>query len=158
MLAAATERQYRDFVKAIGLPELAEDPDFQTPRQRVARREDLLARIRSRTSRMQSAELAAALGHAKVPYGFVNDMAAVFEQPGAQALVMNGVANGHALRGVHSCAFSGTAATIVEPLPPPSLHEHAGPVLREFLGYDEAAIAGMARGGAFGALPVPPAA
>jgi crotonobetainyl-CoA:carnitine CoA-transferase CaiB-like acyl-CoA transferase len=157
VLAAATERQYRDFVKAIGLPELADDPDFQTPRQRVARREDLLARVRSRTSRMQSAELAAALGHAMVPYGFVNDMAAVFEQAGAQALVMNGVANGHALRGVHSCAFSGTVATIVEPLPPPSLHEHAGTVLREFLGYDEAAIAAMASGGAFGALPVPPA-
>lgn len=158
VLAAATERQYRDFVKAIGLPELAEDPAFQTPRQRVARREDLLARIRARTSRMQSGELAAALGAAMVPYGFVNDMAAVFEQPGAQALLMHGAANGHALRGVHSCAFSGTAATIVDPAPPPSLHEHAGTVLRDFLGYDEAAIAGMANGGAFGALPVPPPA
>jgi crotonobetainyl-CoA:carnitine CoA-transferase CaiB-like acyl-CoA transferase len=107
---------------------------------------------------MQSGELAAALGAAMVPYGFVNDMAAVFEQPGAQALLMHGAANGHALRGVHSCAFSGTAATIVDPSPPPSLHEHAGTVLRDFLGYDEAAIAGMASGGAFGALPVPPPA
>ncbi len=156
VLAAATERQYRDFVKAIGLPELAEDPAFQTTRQRVAQREELLARVRAKTSQMSSAELAAALGSAMVPYGFVNDMAAVFEQPGAQALVMEGRANGHPIRGVHSCAFTGDAATIVAPLPPPSLHEHAGTLLRDFLAYDDTAIARMAEGGAFGALGTPP--
>ena len=155
VLAAATERQYRDFVKAIGLPELAADPEFQTARQRVARREDLLARVRARTSQMTSVELAAALGRAMVPYGYVNDMAAVFEQPGAQALLMAGEANGHALRGVHSCAFTGDAATIVTPRPPPSLHEHAGPVLREFLGLSDARIDALAAGGAFGALEMP---
>lgn len=155
VLAAATERQYRDFVKAIGLPALAEDPDFQTTRQRVARREELLTRIRARTSRMSSAELADALGRAMVPYGYVNDMAAVFEQPGAQALLMQGVANGQPLRGVHSAAFTGDAATIVTPLPPPSLHAHAGTVLRAFLGYDDARVAQLDAAGAFGSLGVP---
>lgn len=155
VLAAATERQYRDFVKAIDLPELAEDPEFQTARQRVARREELLARVRARTAQMTSAALADALNRAGVPYGFVNDMAAVFEQPGARALLMEGSANGHPLRGVHSCAFSGDAAAIVTPLPPPSLHEHAGPLLRDFLGYDAARIADLTQGGAFGALGVP---
>lgn len=155
VLAAATERQYREFVKAIGLPALAEDPDFQTTRQRVARREELLTRIRARTSQMSSAELADALGRAMVPYGYVNDMAAVFEQPGAQALLMQGVANGHALRGVHSAAFTGDAATIVNPLPPPSLHAHAGTLLREFLGYDAARVAQLDAAGAFGSLGVP---
>jgi len=155
VLAAATERQYRDFVKAIGLPELAEDPDYQTTRQRVAKREELLARVRAKTGRMHSSELAAALGRARVPYGYVNDMAAVFEQPGAQALLMEGTANGHAIRGVHSCAFTGDAATLVTPLPPPSLHEHAGTLLRDFLGYEAAAIEGFAAVGAFGALGAP---
>lgn len=156
VLAAATERQYRDFVKAIGLPELAEDPEFQTTRQRVAKRDELLARVRAKTGQMSSAALAEALGRAMVPYGFVNDMAAVFEQPGAQALVMEGTANAHPIRGVHSCAFTGDAATIVTPLPPPSLHEHAGVLLRDFLAYDEAAIARCTADGAFGALGVPP--
>jgi crotonobetainyl-CoA:carnitine CoA-transferase CaiB-like acyl-CoA transferase len=150
VLAAATERQYRDFVKAIGLPELADDPDFQTTRQRVARRDELLARVRARTSGMSSAELAAVLGHAMVPYGFVNDMAAVFEQPAAQALVMHGSANGKALRGVHSCAFTGDAATLVEPAPPPSLNEHAPAILGDFLGYDGGKIAALGAAGAFG--------
>ncbi len=158
VLAAATERQYRDFVKAIGLPALAEDPDLQTARQRVARRDDLLARVRAKTSLMTSTELAAALGAAKVPYGFVNDMAAVFEQPGAQAMLMTGNANGQPLRGVHSCAFSGDAATIVEPSPPPSLHADAGPLLREFLGYPADRLKVLTDAGAFGALGVPPLA
>lgn len=155
VLAAATERQYREFVKAIGLPALAEDPDFQTTRQRVARRDELLSRIRARTSQMSSAELADALGRAMVPYGYVNDMAAVFEQPGAQALLMQGVANGRTLRGVHSAAFTGDAATICDPLPPPSLHAHAGTLLREFLGYDAARVARLDTAGAFGSLGVP---
>lgn len=156
VLAAATERQYRDFVKAIGLPALAEDPDFQTTRQRVARREELLARIRERTSQMTSEALADALSAAMVPYGFVNDMAAVFEQPGARALLMEGTANGAAIRGVHSCAFTGDAAAIVTPPAPPSLHEHARPILRDFLGYDDTRQAKLADAGAFGPLGLPP--
>jgi crotonobetainyl-CoA:carnitine CoA-transferase CaiB-like acyl-CoA transferase len=53
---------------------------------------------------------------------------------------------------VHSCAFSGDAATIVEPSPPPSLHEHAATVLGDFLGYDAARIAALGADGAFGKL------
>ncbi len=153
VLAAATERQYRDFVRAIDLPELAEDPEFQTPRQRVARRPELLARIRARTSQIDSADLARRLAQATVPFGFVNDMAAVFEQPAARAMVLEGTVDGAPIRGVRSCAITGTAATPVRPAAPPHLHQHARDVLGGLLGYDDDGIAVLQRDGAFGALP-----
>ncbi|MBI4696016.1 MAG: CoA transferase [Gammaproteobacteria bacterium] len=152
VLAAATERQFRDFVKAIGRPELADDPEYQTARQRVAKREELLGRIRAKTNTMTSAELAQALNESKVPYGFVNDMAAVFEQAGAQALLMQGERLGKPIRGVRSCAFTGDAGRRVLPLPPPHLHEHARTILRVHLRYDEAKCDALAGAGVFGDL------
>lgn len=155
VIAAATERQYRELVKAIDLPELADAPEYQTAQQRVARREELLGRIRGRSRAMTSQVLALALEAAKVPYGFVNDMAAVFEQPGARALLMRGICDGRELLGVRSLAITGTAAKRADPPPPPHLHAHVGDILSGFLGYGADQIAALAAGGAFGDQPVP---
>ena len=85
VIAAATERQYRELVCALGLPELAEDPKFATGQQRVERRTELLDRIRAQAAKIESDELARRFEAAKVPYGFVNDMAAV-RDPGLLSL------------------------------------------------------------------------
>lgn len=150
VIAAATERQFRELVKAIGLPELADDPNYQTGQQRVARRDQLLGSIRAKAASMSSQTVAKALEDAKVPYGFVNDMAAVFEQPGAQALLVEAEVDGRPLRGVRSVAISGTAVHLTTPSAPPHLNAHAAAILHGFLGYDLARIDTARRAGAFG--------
>ncbi|MCZ6664035.1 MAG: CoA transferase [Gammaproteobacteria bacterium] len=150
VIAAATERQYRELVRALGLPELAEDPKFATGQQRVERRTELLDRIRAQAAKIESDELARRFEAAKVPYGFVNDMAAVFEQPGARHLLLESECDGRLLRGVRTVAIGGDAAVLSTPEPPPHLHQHAESILRDFLGYEAAEIERLGTAGAFG--------
>lgn len=150
VIAAATERQYRELVKALGLPDLADDPKFATGQQRVERREELLSKIRTRAASMDSTVLASELDSAKVPYGFVNDMAAVFEQTGAMRLLLTGERDGRQLRGVRTLALGGNASEWVDPTPPPHFHQHASSILDEFLGYEATDIERLSAAGAFG--------
>ena len=150
VIAAATERQYRELVRALGLADLADDPKFATGQQRVERREELLSKIRARAATMDSAELASELDSAKVPYGFVNDMAAVFEQAGAMRLLLTGERDGRQLRGVRTLALGGNASEWVDPAPPPHFHPHARSILDEFLGYEATDIERLSAAGAFG--------
>ena len=154
VIAAATERQYRELVKALGLPELAEDPKYATGQDRVERRDELVALIRARAAQMPSRDLARLLGSAKVPFGFVNDMAAVFEQPGAQELLLEGEQDGRTIRGVRSLAIGGNAATLCSPTPPPHVHQHAYSILVDVLQYDDERVATLQNSGAFGGLDV----
>lgn len=153
VIAAATERQYRELVRAIDLPALADEPAYATAQQRVARRDTLLAHIRARAAELSGAELAARLEAAKVPFGFVNDMAAVFAQPGAQRLLLHGELDGRPLRGVRTLAIGGDAARCVLPAPPPHFDQHRDALLSGFLGLAAADIARLAAGGAFGPAP-----
>ncbi|MGE0485581.1 MAG: CaiB/BaiF CoA transferase family protein [Gammaproteobacteria bacterium] len=150
VIAAATERQYRELVRALGLPQLAEDPAYATGQARVRRRDELLGHIRRQAATLPAADLAGRLTAAKVPFGFVNDMAQVFEQPGAQRLLLSAERDGRPLRGVRTLAFGGNAATTVTPAPPPHFDEHAEAILGQLLGLDPAAIAARRAAGAFG--------
>jgi len=150
VIAAATERQYRELVKAMGLGELADDPRFATGQQRVARREELLGLIRARAATFDAAGLATRLEAAKVPYGFVNDMAAVFEQPQAARLLLDADVDGRHLRGVRSFAAGGDAASLAKPTPPPHYDQHRATILGEILGMNPAEQAAAAADGAFG--------
>jgi crotonobetainyl-CoA:carnitine CoA-transferase CaiB-like acyl-CoA transferase len=153
VIAAATEKQYRELMASIGLADVAQDPQYATGQLRVRHREALLARIRTTTEHMTGDELAAKLTAAKVPFGFVNDMAAVFAQTGARELLMHGrVHDGRDVRGVHSLIVEGDAVTLGVPSPPPGLNEHARPVLGDLLGHTRTEIAEMQARGAFGSL------
>ena len=150
VIAAATERQYRELVIALGLPGLATDPNFASGQRRVERRDELLGKIRTQAATIDSSELARQLDRAKVPYGFVNDMAAVFEQAGAKRLLLTGEREGLQLRGVRTLALGGTASELVELAPPPHFHQHAGTIMNECLGYKRADIERLTSAGAFG--------
>lgn len=143
VIAAATERQYRELVRSIGLAELADDPAYATGQQRVQRREELLGRIRARAAELDSADLAARLHAAKVPFGFVNDMAAVFAEPGAQRLLVEGQVDGRAIRGVRSLAIGGDVVAPAALSPPPHLDQHARDILVDLLGYDAARLTAL---------------
>ncbi|MGE3845579.1 MAG: CoA transferase, partial [Gammaproteobacteria bacterium] len=150
VIAAATERQYRELVRAIDLPALADDPAYATAQQRVARRDELLRAIRARAAELDGVELARRLEAAKVPYGFVNDMAAVFAQPGAQRLLLEAEQDGRRLRGVRSLAIGGDAAPRASLSAPPHFDQHREAVLRDFLGLPPDEIARLTAAGAFG--------
>ncbi len=84
VVAVGTERQFRNFVMALGLPELAEDDRFATNAERVKHRDALNGILAERIRTLPAAEVEAGMRDRKVPFGFVNDMARVFEQPGAR--------------------------------------------------------------------------
>ena len=136
-------------MRALGLPGLAEDPAFAAGQQRVERRTELLKQIRLHAAKIASDELARRFEAAKVPYGFVNDMAAVFERPGARRLLLESECDGRLLRGVRTLALGGDAAVLSTPAPPPHFHQHAESVLRDFLGYEPEDIERLGAAGAF---------
>lgn len=85
VVAVGTERQYQQFVAALGLAELGADERFSTNADRVSNREVLNGLLAERVRSLDALEIEAQMRERKVPFGFVNDMAAVFEQPAADA-------------------------------------------------------------------------
>lgn len=101
VVAVGTERQWRQFVDALGLPELGEDDRFASNADRVANRQVLNGLLAEQVSQMDSVAIEAGMRERKVPFGFVNDMAEVFAQPAAAAQRFDDV------RGVRSVALTG---------------------------------------------------
>jgi len=137
-------------ITTMGFAELAEDPQFATGQQHVERREDLLLKIRRRTKKIESDILTVKLDEAKIPYGFVNDMAEVFEQPGAKRLLLTGESDNRPISGVRTVAFDGDAAEFVNPSSPPHLHQNADETLQQLLGYEANQIEQLRTSGTFG--------
>ena len=153
VIAAATEKQYHELMACLDLAEVGHEPRFSTGQLRVVNRAVLVAMIRIPAEQLTGAELADRLSAAKVPFGFVNDMAAVFKQPEAAALVLEGTAHdGTKLRGVRSLVVGGDAVELHPPTVPPGLNQHVRAVLAELIGYSREEIALLQAQGAFGSL------
>jgi len=125
VLAVGTERQFREFSAAIGLPSLPDDARFATNADRVSNRDALQALIRKRIESMPSRELETKLRNRKVPFGYVNDMPAVFELPQSREQLFP---SGDGLRTV---AFNGDLFERKNLSPPPRLDEHRVEILQE---------------------------
>ena len=150
VIAAATERQFRALAQTLGLAELAEDRRFSSGQARVQNRDKLLQEIRNAAAAIDSADLAKTLTTAKVPFGFVNDMAAVFNQEAAQSMLMRGDSSDAQYTGVRSVAFNIATQPQLSPSPPPHLDQHRHMVLNEVLGLTPEEAESLARDGAFG--------
>lgn len=150
VIAAATERQFRKLMKCLGLEQLAEDPKFQTGPLRVAHRDELLASIRERAAQISSSSLAQILTAEKVPFGFVNNMEAVFSQPGARDLVINGSTKHGPVTAVRTIAIEGNSYQRCELTPPPHFDANRDEILQGLLHYDEASCRELSANGAFG--------
>ena len=151
VIAAATERQFRKLMACLDLNELAEDPNYSTGPQRVERRDELLAAIRTAAGKVPAAEIAAKLEQEKVPFGFVNDMQAVFKQTAAKALTLEGSDNDRKVTGVRSLVLQGNAFRAREDITaPPHFDQHRESILCELLGYDEPECEKLMQAGAFG--------
>ena len=81
IIALGNDRQFRDLVAVLGLPEMAEDPRFATSAQRSDNREAMFAAINPAIASWKSEDLLAALEAAKLPCGKINTIPQALVQP-----------------------------------------------------------------------------
>jgi crotonobetainyl-CoA:carnitine CoA-transferase CaiB-like acyl-CoA transferase len=79
VVAVGTDRQFAALCEALGVPELARDPRFETNKARVANRAAMRAALEERLAARPAADWAQTLTAARVPAGVVNDIGAAFE-------------------------------------------------------------------------------
>ena len=119
---------------SIDLPELTEDPRFASNQARVVHRDALNRQLQARIGEIDRSPLMQALERRKVPFGQVNDMQEVFQQPQSKALLLEGVAGDISIRGVRSAVWDGDIAPDRALSPPPTLDQHSQQVI-DFVEY-----------------------
>ena len=144
MIMAVTPRMFGDLCRAMGRPELADDPRFARARDRLENGDALMAEIAAWTSRHTKHEIATLLAEAGVPGGPVLDTAEVLRDP---HLVERGFVQSieHPEHGEvpilgWAPRFSGGSVPIV---PAPALGAHTAEVLTTELGLAEAEVAAL---------------
>ncbi|MBV7481535.1 CaiB/BaiF CoA-transferase family protein [Bordetella sp. BOR01] len=141
IVATGNESQYRAYCKAIGAPELGDDPRFATNRLRVTHREELVALLSDIMKRGRRDDWIAKLQAVGVPSGPINNLAQTFEHPQVRARELRKDLP-HPLGGMAAVTasplrFSGSP--VVYRRAPPLLGEHTQEILRELLGKDSMA-------------------
>jgi crotonobetainyl-CoA:carnitine CoA-transferase CaiB-like acyl-CoA transferase len=155
ILAVGNDGQFRKFCDVAGMPEWAADPRFATNAGRVRQRETIVPLIDAvMRTRTQSAWLAQ-LEDAGIPCGPINGIDQVFDDPHVNARGMK-IDLPHpqagSVPGVRApLRFSGSPLSYA--VPPPLLGEHSRSVLRDRLGVDDAALAGLVARGVVGVAP-----
>ncbi len=143
IVATGNDSQYRAYCRAIGAPELGDDPRFATNRMRLANRELLVGLLTEIMRQGKRDDWIAKLEAVGVPCGPINDIAQAQAHPQAQA---------RQLRRDMPHPAGGVAAVTASPLrlsaspveyrrAPPLLGEHTEEVLREVLGKTQEEIA-----------------
>lgn len=81
ILATGNDAQYRRLCTLLGLPEMAQAPEFATNALRIANRAEMTRRLTEATRRFEKRALLAACEAEGVPAGPINDLKAVFDDP-----------------------------------------------------------------------------
>jgi crotonobetainyl-CoA:carnitine CoA-transferase CaiB-like acyl-CoA transferase len=79
IIATGNDRQFRDAMKAIDAQAIADAPEYATNAQRIAKREEITALIRTATARLPRDVMLERLEALKVPAGPINTIADVFK-------------------------------------------------------------------------------
>lgn len=126
VLAAGNDKLFALTVAAIGMPELADDPDYASNSQRITNRDALVAQLQAVFSTRAAAFWVDRLEAAGVPCSRVLDLHEVFSSPEAHAAIatVDDPVRG-SLRYVRT-PIKLTDTPLREPqMPPPHLDEHA---------------------------------
>jgi crotonobetainyl-CoA:carnitine CoA-transferase CaiB-like acyl-CoA transferase len=133
-IAVGSERQWPRFCRALGLPALADDPQYASNGDRVVNRASLIPTLAARLAERTTTEWLAAFDAADVPAGPINDVAAAFASPWAAGATveLDHPELGPVRQVAPPFALSRTPAAVR--LPPPLLGEQTDEILAE-LGY-----------------------
>ena len=145
ILAIGNDSQFGRFCAVAGRPEWAADTRFATNPQRVVNRALLIPLLRQTTVMRTTREWVAALETAGVPCGPINRIDEVFADPQVRS---------RGLRIELPHALAGTVPLVANPIrlsaspvryhrAPPTLGQHTGEVLAQWLGLDDAALAAL---------------
>jgi crotonobetainyl-CoA:carnitine CoA-transferase CaiB-like acyl-CoA transferase len=136
VVAPATQGQYESMLSVIELNTLKTDERFTTNQLRVTNRDQLTPYLHDAVTQIDSNDLARKLEDGRVPFGFVNAMNEVFEQPASASLIIEGTLDdGSTIRGMRTVAIDGDVMKLDRPLsPPPHCNADEEFVLREMLG------------------------
>ena len=149
IIALGNDRQFRDLVAVLGLPEMAEDPRFATSAQRSDNREAMFAAINPAIASWKSEDLLAALEAAKLPCGKINTIPQALVQPQTMAReLVQGIArdDGTPVRFVgYPGKFSASPVTYRHA--PPRSGQDTRAVLGEVLGLSDAEVDALAAEG-----------
>lgn len=135
IVAVGNDGQFRRFVDAGGMPELADDPRFATNPQRVANRDVLVPILSEMVKRFGKGEWIDKLEAAGVPCGPINSLDEVFENEQVQARGLR-VDLSHPSAGAVKLVGSPVKMSATPPKAtshPPLLGEHTEAVLRDVL-------------------------
>ncbi|MBA3778655.1 MAG: CoA transferase, partial [Chloroflexi bacterium] len=148
-VAVGSERQWQRFCEAIGRPELATDPRFDTNAQRVSNRQELRPALERAFSERGSFAWLDALDAAGVPCGPIRNIAETFADPQVQARRMIETIAHPTVGTLRTTGipfkFSRTPGSVRSA--PPLRGQHAEEVLG-WLGYTDPEIATLRAGGA----------
>ena len=138
---AGFDRHFRTLCDVLQRPELANDPRFATRLSRAKHRQDLLPTLIADIARRSTEQWIRTLDQAGIPCGKVNNVAEALESPQAVEY-----------RAVRETSYRGRQVSVLAtPLwfdgsvehpvrSPPELGEDTAVILRELLGYDDAAV------------------
>jgi crotonobetainyl-CoA:carnitine CoA-transferase CaiB-like acyl-CoA transferase len=135
-VGVGSDAQYIRFCEALGAPELAEDPRFQTNARRQEVKTELTREIERRLAALPSAEWLRRLEEAGIPAGPIHDLKAAFDSPLAVEREMKvGIehpAAGHVSQVGAPWKLDGASSPVR--IPPPLLGQHTEEILREIVG------------------------
>jgi crotonobetainyl-CoA:carnitine CoA-transferase CaiB-like acyl-CoA transferase len=135
IVATGNDRQYQDFCKVVGAPELGTDPNYKDNVARLKHRAELVGKLTELTKKMKRDDLLAKLEAVKVPAGPINNLEQVFadaqvQHRGMKLELKSKAAKGGVIPGVRSpIVIDGWKAASDKPSP--QLGEHTAEILRE---------------------------
>jgi len=154
ILAVGNDDQFRRFCDAAGLAGVGADARFASNDDRIHNRDALVDLIAAATSEHPAAYWIETLGAVNVPCGPVNTLDQVFSHPQIQArgmvVEMPSEAAGGADVRLTASPVKLSATPVDYRHAPPALGQHTGTVLKELLGLDADALAGLVDKGVIG--------
>lgn len=125
VLAVGNDVQFAALCEVLALPQR---PEFATNYQRVQQRETVKAWIAQAIATWSRDDLMMALKARRVPAGAVNDLAAAWQQPQAQPLLLHG----DDVAGLRSFVAGHQAFPAIDLSDPPHFDEHGAAIRAEF--------------------------
>ena len=152
IIAVGNDRQFQSLCGVLGNESLGTDTRYNTNSSRVARRDELIEQLSSLTKTQSTAHWVSKLDKAQVPYGPINDVEAVFNDPQVKdrnlAIELSHPEYG-SVPGVASPIRLSETPTRYHTAPP-SLGAHTAEILKERLELDESECQALVREGICG--------